>query len=108
MNDCKIKSIDLRKEENKYYLDTVIKVEDLNFITETHTTLELPIKESEISVEFSNNGEKFLNLGFGFLRCAYGLYETMIIKEKEHEMTLADIEKKLGYKIKLVSEKENN
>lgn len=105
---CKIKELNLRKAETGYYgyyLDVVIRSEDQSFITETHTTLELPIKENEISVEVYN-GEKFLNLGFGSLRCAYGLYETRVIKEKQHEMTLADIEKKLGYKIKLVSEKE--
>ena len=33
-------------------------------------------------------------------------YLTNMIKEKKHKMTLSEVEKKLGYKIELVSEKE--
>ena len=31
-------------------------------------------------------------------------YKVEVLKEKEHELTIAEIEKKLGYKIKIVSE----
>lgn len=33
-------------------------------------------------------------------------YLTNMIREKKHKMTLSEVEKKLGYKIELVSEKE--
>lgn len=34
-------------------------------------------------------------------------YVTVLLEEKKHEMTLEEIEKKLGYKVKIVSEKED-
>ena len=47
-----------------------------------------------------------MDLGFGDLRCVDDKVEYENIRKKEREMTLSDIERKLGYKIKLVSEKE--
>lgn len=45
-----------------------------------------------------------IDIGFGNLPCVGGIiYET--IEKKEQIMTLTEIENKLGYKIKLVSEK---
>ena len=38
------------------------------------------------------------------LKCEKAAYVINTLKEKPKEMTLAEIEKKLGYKIKLVSE----
>lgn len=42
------------------------------------------------------------------LMCENVAYVINTLKENSHEMTLAEIEKKLGYKIKLVSEENKN
>lgn len=46
-------------------------------------------------VEFKKNGKT--------LTCEKAAYVVNTLKEKPQEMTIADIEKKLGYKVKLVS-----
>lgn len=46
-----------------------------------------------------------VDLGFGYLENAK--IETKIIKEKEKEMTIEEIEKALGHKIKIVGEQKN-
>lgn len=38
----------------------------------------------------------------------YGVLKETLIKEKVHEMTLEEIEKKLGYKVKVVTKKGEN
>ena len=71
--------------------------------------LELPnIDTIKISREMCGYGTygTFMDLGFGDLRCVDDKVEYENIRKKEREMTLSDIERKLGYKIKLVSEKE--
>lgn len=42
------------------------------------------------------------------LMCENAAYVTNTLKEKPKEMTIAEIEKKLGYKVKLVSEENKN
>ena len=42
------------------------------------------------------------------LECERAAYVVNTIKENPHEMTLSEIEKKLGYKVKLVSEDSKN
>lgn len=51
-------------------------------------------------VEFKKNGKT--------LTCEKAAYAVNILKEKPQEMTIAEIEKKLGYKVKLVSEDVKN
>lgn len=52
-----------------------------------------------------------INLGFGDLKgFAYDsdkLVTEVLIKERVEEMTIEEIEKKLGYKVKIVNKKEN-
>lgn len=75
----------------------LIKKEDINSIEEIEATLELPIIENRICLEQNSMGI-FLDLGFGFLRCIPNTYKINIVAKKKQEMTLADIEKELGYK----------
>ena len=46
-----------------------------------------------------------MNLGFGYLEVEDGKFDLEIVGDKRKDMTLSEIEEKLGYKIKLVSEK---
>lgn len=57
----------------------------------------------------------YVDLGFGMMEMGCGTghdgqnnicYSEKILEEKTHTMTLSEIEKKLGYRINLVSEKE--
>lgn len=62
--------------------------------------LKIPIIDYEMNVEF-NNDQGNMNLGFGKLRI--DKYAIEILEEKKRAMTLAEIEKRLGYKINLIS-----
>lgn len=107
---CDIENLQLIKEDNEYYLSLSMLV-DSRFQTGRFKAIaKLPITPSKFTISENYNrwGNKntTINLGFGDLQCVGGvIYE--IIKEKEQTMTLAEIEKKLGYKIKLVSEKQS-
>lgn len=101
---CNIENLKLIEEDGKYFLNISILI-DSRFETGRYKCMaQLPIIPSEFSISEERYRGKTINLGFGELPCVGGmLYET--IKKKEQTMTLSEIEKKLGYKIKLVSEK---
>lgn len=116
--DSKIKEIEnleIVKENGKYYLNLSVILESEKSVDRCKAKLILPFDTYKFSVSekyiqspysvFTDRGT-FVDLGFGDLRCVDDkiIYEN--ICKKEHEMTLSEIERKLGYKIKLVSEKE--
>jgi hypothetical protein len=101
---CNIENLKLIEEDGEYFLDISILI-DSRFETGRYKAMaKLPIVPSKFSVSEDRYNGKMIDLGFGYLPCVCGMtYET--IKQKEQIMTLDEIEKKLGYKIKLVSEK---
>lgn len=101
---CNIENLKLIEEDGEYFLNISILI-DSRFETGKYKCMaKLPITPSKFSISEEIYRGKTINLGFGELPCVGGmLYET--IKKKEQTMTLSEIEKKLGYKIKLVSEK---
>ena len=101
---CDIEDLKLIEEDGEYFLDISILI-DSRFETGRYKCIaKLPIIQSRFSVLEDRYEGKMIDLGFGNLPCIGGMgYET--IKQKEQIMTLNEIEKKLGYKIKLVSEK---
>lgn len=105
-----IENIELVKEDNKYYINFSMIIETESSVDRYKTKLELPLNMDTIKIsrEMCGYGTygTFVDLGFGDLRCVDDKVEYENICKKEHEMTLSDIERKLGYKIKLVSEKE--
>ena len=103
---CDIENLKLIEEDGKYFLNISILI-DSRFETGRYQCMaKLPITPSKFSISEDIYIGKTINLGFGELPCVGGiLYET--INKKEQTMTLSEIEKKLGYKIKLVSEKES-
>lgn len=104
---------------DKYYLDLTYEREDESGVYELRIPRVrlnirdgLPAVESEYCCR-SVKPLHTINLGFGELDLGeftdesgyeYFMKETCI-KEKTHKMTVADIEKKLGYKIEIVSDK---
>ena len=102
---CDIEDLKLIEEDGEYFLDISILI-DSRFETGRYKAIaKLPIIQSRFSVLEDRYEGKMIDLGFGNLPCIGGLYQT--IKKKEQTMTLSEIEEKLGYKIKLVNEKES-
>lgn len=121
----KLKDVKLYKEDNTYFLDvTYLEDTDLYVKEVNIPKVLLPINNT-FSLDISYEGEigspritekVELNLPFDIklpvykegaseFSCLYGHYFTeKIIKEKTKEMTLSEIEKKLGHKVKLISE----
>lgn len=108
-NNTKIENIELVKEDNKYYINLSMIIETKSSVDRCKTKLKLPnidtIKISREMCGYRTYGT-FMNLGFGDLRCVDDKITYENIYKKEQEMTLSEIERKLGYKVKLVSEKE--
>lgn len=112
-----LKNIELFEENGQYYLKLKYILEDEHRIRE----LEIP----KVMIPFNANIYPYINKSLnsdacGLIAC-YGNYELAIlsgetthanhvyftekiIEEKRKEMTITEIEKKLGYKIKIVSE----
>ena len=62
-----------------------------------------------ISRDFSPLNEASVNLGFGSMKILSANkieVKDILIKERVEELTIEDIEKQLGYKIKIVDKKE--
>ncbi len=105
-NKLDFKQFDLKNENGRYYLDVVLLGKTKDRTEEVHLKLELPIFLNQIHIEsdsyyITQNSTLYADLGFGRLRIKDDKY---FIKEIEQTMTLSEIEKKLGYKINLVSE----
>lgn len=104
-------SIELQHDdEHGYYLSVRYRIEDDSHIEDVYIPkVSLPINKHRVSVSFLDDGHRFCDIGFGLREifktdnglCIY----TRIIEEKTHEMTLDEIEKKLGYKVKIVNSK---
>lgn len=111
-----IKDLQLYKEDNKYYLSALIDYEDERGVYEMSVPkIEFPIMQNccinNTSGIYDSKFYTTVSLDFG-LGELYAkpfddsdhYYTVTCVEEKVHKMTLADIEKKLGYKIEL---KEN-
>lgn len=114
-----LKNIELFEEAGQYYLKLKYILEDEHSVRE----LEIP----KVKIQVNKNlyphincisqtiGDSIYDLYAGYGDCLpilpgetaeanHVYYTEKIIKEKRKEMTVAEIEKKLGYKIKIVSE----
>ena len=106
-NIKEIENIELVEEDNKYYINLSVIIETESSVDRCKAKLELPFNMDAIKISRGMCGYgTFVDLGFGDLRCVDDKIKYENICKKEHEMTLSEIERKLGYKIKLVSEKE--
>ena len=100
------KQFDLKNENGRYYLDVVLLGKTKDRTEEVYLKLELPTFLNQVKIESESsysawNPILYADLGFGKLRIKDDKY---FVKEIEQTMTLSEIEKKLGYKINLVSE----
>ena len=110
-----IGNLKLINKNGMYYLEVEFLGEtDTSFVKGT-TTLKLPVDINRLSLTLGsrNNPSRIskqyyietMNLGFGDLVSKDGKIDFEIVGDKRKNMTLSEIEEKLGYKIKLVSEK---
>ena len=102
-----IENMEVEKVKNEYgdeyFLNVSIITDDKYRKLRYTAKLKLPSRPAEISIGFSC-GTTTLNLGFGELACV-GEPKIDVILEKKQDMTLEEIEKKLGYKVRIVNEK---
>lgn len=111
-----IKDLQLYKENNKYYLSALVDYEDKRGVYEISIPkIEFPIERNCIidrtigERNYKPYTTVSIDFGLGELYAEPfdnndNYYTITCIEEKVHKMTLANIEKELGYKIEL---KEN-
>lgn len=120
-----IKKLDTFKEGNTWYVSMIVERETDKDVTEFHIPkVELINVNERVWFHFSCDGSVYLSFGgctgANTYSCKEGdvvldsgkgkrivkaSYTERLIKEKTQELTLEEIEKKLGYKVKIVSNK---
>ena len=108
--DSKIKEIEnleIVKEKDKYYINLSVVLDSKNSVDRCKAKVVLPVDTYKFSVSEKGVYSPYsVFTDRGNLRCVDDKITYENICKKEHEMTLSEIERRLGYKIKLVSEKE--
>ena len=116
-DNIKLKKFALAQDERGYYLTATYRVEDKHAIREIDIPkIRLNLDEKRFGIEIENDpllcyktGK--VDLGFGYLPLDWEknkdgltyLFTERTLQEKYTEMTLDEIEKKLGYKVKIVN-----
>lgn len=112
--DTKMKLVDVKLNNDKYGYSLALTylIETLGEVTELHIPrLSLPFKEHNVSIERRgwDRCDVFADVFTDYLanRLLPGddgtYFTTKVIKTKTKEMTLEEIEKKLGHKVKIVN-----
>ena len=117
MNDINLTNVKLKKDERGCYLRLKYVQETDNAINEIIIPkFRLPIRTNDLIIRNEGYHDTSIeaNIGFGYFPLENGVtehsdgsevvYSVKTLKQKVHKMTVADIEKKLGYKIEIVSE----
>ncbi len=108
--------VSLHHDKDGYFLRLTYKAENESGIYEVviprvklniweHS---LPLITKEYFTPYMTIGTAYINVGFGeaYVEQEDGaIYTVKQIESKTHKMTLSEVEKKLGYKIELVSDK---
>lgn len=121
MNEINLTNVKLKKDERGCYLRLKYIQETDNAINEIIIPkFRLPIRTDDLIIRNEGYHEGYLdtsieaNIGFGYFPLGEGVtehsygkkvcYSVKELEKKVHKMTVADIEKELGYKIEIVSE----
>ena len=107
-----LSDLKLVKIDDRYYLDAIYDVETDAYKMKLHIPrIKLPIDPTRVKIHVDsimNQNEVFANTSkFNFVvdRDENGHYYTeTVVEEKVHELTLSEIEKRLGYKVKVVED----
>lgn len=113
-----IKELKVFKEDGYWYMSAVVETETFSKVEEVRIPKIVLTSENTKMRIFEEGGMFFslrrVDLGFGPLRLepVYDLesnakvdFVVKLIKEKTHELTIEEIEKKLGYKVKIIAKK---
>lgn len=108
----KLKRLELKKDDSGYYLSAIYEYENEAGVHRAiFPKIRLPIEllnAPVISREDWRSPSK-IDLGFGELPLEGDPGFTIkTICEKIHDVTIEEIEKKLGYKIRIIKEKDQN
>lgn len=118
MLDCEVKTAKLYYEDGKYYIDATYIYEDDAVVKEINfPKICIPLEKLEGGINYTEKPFSPLSkyalvghiklggvaFGLGYKDGVLGTEK--IIKEKTRDMTISEIEKKLGYKIRIVKEK---
>lgn len=105
-----LKDLQLHKDPqwDSYYLSAVYEVEeDDGFYEASFQRIELPVHfgapDITISMAWGSEVDRTIDLGFGALNIPKP-FTKRLVKPKVREMTMADIEKAIGCKVKIISE----
>lgn len=117
MAKIEVKKAKMYEEHDKYYIDVTYLYEDDRFVKEIRfPKIHIPLTEFRGDIDHVPVDRRWQPFGME-TRILLGnlsmplcekngvTYEEHIIEEKVQEMTLEEIEKKLGQKIKIVSKK---
>ena len=118
--DIELTNLILDHDDTGYFLSATYRLESESDVRELNIPrIRLPIKSNDLTIKDTrglscwNDRYMVADLGFGYLTMGclktddHDVYFTeTVIEEKTHEMTLDDIEKKLGYKVKIINKKE--
>lgn len=113
----KVKNAKLCEVNGKYYIDVTYICEDDHVIEEVNIPkMRIPLEQwtGDVDIEYSGSPSnpptyraRLGNLSLPLSGNAFDMpYTEKIIKEKATEMTIEEIEKKLGYRVKIVSNKK--
>jgi hypothetical protein len=115
-DDVVLTNLTLYKDKKNYCLSAKFKVEDGHSIRELDIPkIRLNVNPKHVAIRsrelyYTGDRENVIDLGFGELPLekvdidSESVYYTeKILEEKYTEMTLDEIEKKLGYKVKIVN-----
>ena len=100
--------LQLHKDGNGYYLSAKYTVDEEHRTKEvSFPKIVLPTCHAPLVLIGSSNmhGNDYIDIGFGELPVGAPPVEK-VIKEKVQELTIEEIEKKLGYKVKVVSKEK--
>ena len=111
--DVKLTELTLHKDSEGYYLSAKYLVEDKHSIRELDLPkIRLKVTPGHVAIQRLNDGpycgHMEADIGFGYLPLAptgrnNAYFTETVLEEKTHKMTLEEIEKKLGYKVKIVT-----
>ena len=114
-NDVKLTKLNLHKDTLGYYLHATYMIEDGSFIRQ----LDIPkirLRVDPHYVAIRQKGEDWptveADIGFGYTKLSHSVrsnayFTETVIEEKSKEMTLEEIEKKLGHKVKIITKPES-
>ena len=118
MRKHELTNVELVEEDGQFYLHVTYTLEDDSRIEELDIPrVVIPFNRYDypdtgcdshgfwVNHYLYNSGEK-LRLKSVDRDDEHNIYTIKLIKNKTHKMTVSEIEKKLGYKIEIVSEKE--